>query len=415
MAEGAIELQEIAGGCLAARGYLGAAGHCGIKSGGRLDLMLLYSQPAETVAAATITTNSFRAAPTYVTERHVADGHARAVIANSGNANCATGSQGMANALRMAEVAAESLGLPTDSVLVCSTGIIGHQLPMERIEAAIPELAARLSAEEPQRLAEAIMTTDTFPKMYAVAVDIGGHEVRVGGIAKGAGMICPNMATMLAFVTSDAAVSPYALKAALKWAVDRSFNCITVDGCMSTNDTVIAFANGASGAPAIEDTSGPGFEAFSAALLRVCQELAKMIARDGEGASKFVEIRVRGALTFEQARRVGRAVANYNLLKVALFGEQFNWGRVAAALGASGEGIDPKRVEFSIGGVTAWRRGEPAEYDDAAAAEALKQREIAIDIDLGLGQAEATVWTCDLTGNFIRENAAYEGPAEAER
>ncbi|MCD6351763.1 MAG: bifunctional glutamate N-acetyltransferase/amino-acid acetyltransferase ArgJ [Armatimonadetes bacterium] len=407
------ELEVIDGGVLAAEGFRGAAMHCGVKAADVPDLSLIVAD-SPCAAAATLTRNRFRAAPTYVTERHVANGQAQAIVANSGNANCATGAQGMANAERMAEVTASELGLQVEDVLVCSTGIIGHQLPIANIEAGIRTLAGRLGRDDPELVARGIMTTDTFPKTRAFRLELGGREVRIGGIAKGAGMIAPNMATMLSFVTTDAAVEPAFLRDALRWAVDRSFNCISVDGCMSTNDTVIALANGAAGAEPIGFDAGADAEAFRDALLAVLVELAKMIAGDGEGATKLIEVSVSGAPSFLEARRIARAVATYDLLKAAVYGEQFNWGRVVAALGSAGGAVDPARARVRLAGLDVWCCGEPVAFDEAQAREALKPREVRVEVDLRVGEAEAKAWTCDLTEDFVRENAGYEGPPAPE-
>ncbi|MBC7288438.1 MAG: bifunctional glutamate N-acetyltransferase/amino-acid acetyltransferase ArgJ [Armatimonadetes bacterium] len=402
-------MEVIEGGALAPLGFRGAATHCGIKAAQVPDIALLASDvPA--AAAATITRNRFRAAPTYVTEEHIADGRAQAIIANSGNANCATGKQGLANARRMAQLTAEALGLAAQDVLVCSTGIIGYQLPMDRIERAIPQLAAALSRDEPELLARGIMTTDSFPKLHAVAAEIGGVRVAVGGIAKGAGMIAPNMATMLSFITTDASVDPALLASALRWAVDRSFNCISVDGCMSTNDTVICLANGAAGGPTIDDPADHKYAVFRECLLAVCQDLARKIAGDGEGATKLIEIRVGGCPTFEEARAIARAIANYTLLKVALHGEQFNWGRVVAALGSSLGAVDPMTATVSMGGICFWKDGEPQPFDEDQAHAAVAQRNVIIEVDLSNGSASASAWTCDLSEQYIQENAGREGP-----
>ena len=407
------ELEHVEGGALAALGFRGAAMHCGVKATPVPDLVLLVSDvPAS--AAATITRNRFRAAPTYVTQQHVADGRAQAIVANSGNANCATGSQGLRNARRMAELTASALGLQTRDVLVCSTGVIGFQLPMDRIEPGIGELAGRLGREEPEALARGIMTTDSFPKLAAVAFDVDGTTVRVGGIAKGAGMICPNMATMLAFLTTDLAVDSAVLRDALRWAVDRSFNCIAVDGCMSTNDTVIALANGAAEATPVTTAASPQARAFRTALLAVCQELARMIASDGEGASKLIEVVVEGARSFAQARRAARAIATYDLLKIALHGGQFNWGRLAAALGSSLVAMDPSQTTMEMAGICVWRAGEPCAFDAQQAAAAVAGDVVTIRVDLGQGTASARAWTCDMSEKFVRENAGYEGPPEEQ-
>jgi glutamate N-acetyltransferase/amino-acid N-acetyltransferase len=405
------ELRIIDGGALAAQGFRGAAMHAGIKAKQVPDLVLLASETPCT-AAATLTRNRFRAAPVRVTEAHVANGRAQAVIANSGNANCASGKQGLANAKRMTEIAAKALGIAAEDVLVCSTGSIGYQLPMDKIERAAPQLAAELGRDG-ELLARGIMTTDTRPKMHAVAFEAGGREVRIGGIAKGAGMIEPNMATMLAFVTTDAEVEAGLLRETLRWAVERSFNCISVDACMSTNDTVILLANGASGAKIGAAT--PEAEVFRAGVLAVCRELAKMIAGDGEGATKLVSIKVSGGRSFEEARTVAKTVANYVLLKVALYGEQFNWGRLVAAIGAAPVAADPEAMTVRMAGVTVWADGAPQEYDKAAAVAALGAKEIALDVELGMGAESAEAWTCDIGEEYIKENVAYEGPAPIEK
>ncbi|MEA3403256.1 MAG: bifunctional glutamate N-acetyltransferase/amino-acid acetyltransferase ArgJ [Armatimonadota bacterium] len=401
MAETAFDVIE--GGLLVADGFVAAAAAAGIKPQG-LDMMLLHSR-APASAAATITTNRFRAAPTYVTERHVADGSARTVIANSGNANAATGVRGMENAERMVELAARETQVPVDETLVCSTGRIGAQLPMEAIEAAIPDLCVGLSRDSARDAARAIMTTDTVPKECSVELEIGGRRVGIGAIAKGAGMICPNMATMLCFICTDAAIEAPVLQGALREAVERSFNCIAVDGDMSTNDTVIALANGQAGNEAISDPESTPFRDFAAALDYVTRDLAKKIARDGEGASKFVQVRVTGAESWQEARAVGRAVTRSNLVKTCIFGEDFNWGRIAAAVGASGVEVDPARCAIAIGGVLAFEAGGPVDYDEDAAAAVMSADEVQIDIDLRLGRETAVCWTCDMTPQYVELNA----------
>lgn len=401
MVEKSFEVVE--GGILAAEGFVTAALAAGIKPEG-LDMLLLHSE-APAAAAATLTTNQMRAAPTYVTEQHVADGSARTVIVSSGNANAATGEQGMAAAVRMAELAAQATGVEVTEALVCSTGRIGVQLPMDRIEAAIPKLAQKLSRESADEAARAIMTTDTVPKQVAVRFRVGETPVSIGAICKGAGMICPNMATMLCFIATDLAIEPALLRSTLQGAVARSFNCISVDGDMSTNDTVIVLANGAAGNDTISAETDAGYEAFSEALDFVTVELAKKIAADGEGASKFVEVRVTGAASYEDAHRVARSITNYNLVKTWFYGGEFNWGRAAAAIGAAGVPLEPTSVEIRIGGIAAFVRGEPAEYDEAAAAAAMSAEEIVIEVDLGAGDERATAWTCDLTPEYVRLNA----------
>ncbi len=394
---------EIEGGLLVADGFVASTAEAGIKPKGP-DMLLLHSRtPA--CAAATITTNAFRAAPTYVTENHVANGHARTIVANSGNANAATGEQGMANARRMAELTAITAQVPVDEVLVCSTGRIGVQLPMERIEAAIPELCRSLNRDCAPEAAQAIMTTDTVPKECAVQFEAGGKRGRIGAIAKGAGMICPNMATMLCFIATDVAITPELLRQALGAAVSKSFNCISVDGDMSTNDTVIALANGEAGNELIDDEEMHRFTVFCEALDFVTRDLAKKIARDGEGASRFLEVRVSGARSWDEAHTVGRAVTRYNLVRTCIWGGDFNWGRIAAAIGASGADIDPAGVSIAIGGITAFAAGEPVEYDQDEADAVMAVDEIVIEIDLAAGDAEAVCWSCDLTPEYVELNA----------
>jgi glutamate N-acetyltransferase/amino-acid N-acetyltransferase len=338
----------------------------------------------------------------------VANGRAQAVIANSGNANCASGGQGLIDAREMTEIAGAALGIAADDVLVCSTGSIGYNLPMDKIAAAAPVLAGQLNRDG-EALARGIMTTDTYPKTHAVSFEVGGVEVKIGGMAKGAGMIEPNMATMLAFVTTDAEVEAGLLHETLLWAVERSFNCISVDACMSTNDTVTAMANGASGAKIAAGTKEA--DVFRAGVLEVCRELAKMIAGDGEGAAKLVSIKVSGAKTFEEGRTIAKTVANYLLLKVALYGEQYNWGRLVAAIGAAPVKTDPATMAVTMAGVKVWAEGEPQSYDKAAAVAALGAKDIVLDIELGMGDACAEAWTCDIGQAYIEENVAYEGPA----
>jgi len=395
--------QIIANGITAPEGFMGAAVPCGVKAKGA-DLVLIYSDRPAT-AAATITTNRFRAAPTFVTEEHIANGQAQAIVANSGNANAATGRQGLENARQMARLTAEALNVASEDVIVCSTGHIGVQLPMDKIAAGIQQASQQLSRSQPELLARGIMTTDTFPKMTSVQFEVNGATVKMGAIAKGAGMICPDMATMLCFITTDLAIGAEVAQDSLRQAVARSFNCISVDGCMSTNDTVALLANGAAGNMPITSSDSEGYQAFTAALGYVTTELAKMIVHDGEEATKFVEITIKGAESWEQARRIGRAIANYDLLKCSIYGEDFNWGRIAASLGSTCEPVDPATVTLTMAGITVWDHGQIVEYDQAEASRRMQADDIAIEVDLGLGEAHATVWTCDLTPEYIRFNA----------
>jgi len=301
---------------------------------------------------------------------------------------------------------AEALGITDRNVLVASTGVIGQPLPVVKICDAVPDLVTGLSQGGGTDAATAIMTTDTVPKEVAARVQIGGTAVTIGGMAKGAGMIAPNMATMLAFVTTDADIRAEHLGPVLRTAVDGSFNCISVDGDSSTNDTVLLFANGAAGGPAIVPDTVE-YDTFCQALNYVCGELALMIVRDGEGATRMIEVHVTGAADDRDARRVARSVGESLLVKTAVFGGDANWGRIACAIGYSDAQVDPTRVTVAIGEVEVMRNGQSARYDEQAAAAAVNRPEVPIHIELGLGSGEATLWTCDLTDGYIRINADY--------
>lgn len=405
-----VQIEEIGGGVLAAEGFVAAAMASGIKPPPALDLVMIHSQhPA--VAAATVTQNQFRAAPTYVTQEAVADGKARTVICNSGNANAATGRQGMADARKMAELAADATGVEASEVVVCSTGHIGDLMPMDTVSAGIAQLGGQLSRKDPERIARGIMTTDTVPKQCAVQFELSGKTVHLGGITKGAGMICPNMATMLCFITTDAAIEAKPLQAALSWCVDRSFNCISVDGDMSTNDTVAVLANGVAGNRLIEDSTSPNATVFRAALLYVTQSLARQIAADGEEATRLVTVKIRGAANYQEARTAGRAVTNYNLLKCAVYGGDFNWGRVAAAIGASQVPFDPEKISLTVCGIPVFADGQVQPFDLAEGRRRMEQKDIEILIDLKRGDEELTFWTCDLTPGYVTYNAEYDASA----
>ena len=396
----------IEGGLLAPEGFSAAAINSGIKPTG-LDLVLILSD-RRAAAAATVTQNRFRAAPTFVTQDAVSDGFAQAIICNSGNANAATGDEGLRNAREMARLAAEATGAAPCDVVVCSTGHIGHQLPMDIISAGVKTLAPLLSRANAEMAARGIMTTDTYPKSVAAEFTAQGQTCRIGAICKGAGMIEPNMATMLCFIATDLAIMPDVLAQALREAVKYSFNCITVDGDMSTNDTVAILANGAAGNTMLTSTEDEGFAAFRAALGYCTQKLAKLIAADGEGASKFITVSVTGAATYEMAHALGKAVANYNLVKTAIYGQDFNWGRIAAAMGASLLDFDPAQARIAIQGIVAWDRGAVVEVDLDAAREQLKAHDIVLDLDLGCGDEAATIWTCDFTPEYVHFNAEYD-------
>lgn len=393
----------IQGGVTSAQGFVASGVHCGIKPQ-KKDLALVYSR-APASAAGVFTTNKVKAAPVLLDIERVRSGRGQAVVLSSGNANACTGEQGLRDAREMAALTAQYLGIADELVCVCSTGIIGRPLPMEAIRQGIPE-AVRLLSPDGTAAAEAIMTTDTAPKAAAVQVSMGSQVVTVGGMTKGAGMIHPQMATTLTVLTTDAAVAPPVLQAALRRAADQSFNRITVDGDRSTNDTILLLANGEAGVPEI---TGPGeaLETFQSALTTIAVTLAKMVARDGEGATKFIEIVVRGAQSDADAHRTGLAVAASPLVKTAIYGGSPNWGRILAAVGYSGAEVQADRVSVRIGPALVAERGEPAGDPESVeeAARHLAGEDVQITVDLGLGKGEATVWTCDLTEGYIKENA----------
>jgi glutamate N-acetyltransferase/amino-acid N-acetyltransferase len=397
-------LREISNAVCAPEGFRAAGVAAGIKSTGP-DVALIVSD-SPTHAAAVFTTNRVQAAPILVTRENLraSRGSARAIVVNSGNANACTGAQGMLDARRMTALTGEVLGISAEQVLVASTGIIGHHLPMEKLEAGIRSAAASLGRDAAPASA-AIMTTDLVAKEAAVEFELGGRPVRVGGICKGSGMIGPHLATMLAFVTTDADVWPEVLQPALAAVAARTFNCTTVDGDTSTNDTLAIFANGRSGV-AIRPNS-PALRAFEAALEHVCTQLARALARDGEGATKLIELQVRGARTAVDARRIAMTMANSPLVKTAFFGNDPNWGRLMMAAGRAGVRFDPAHAALWIGDVQLVRAGEPLAFDHAAAVAAMKQPEVTTTLELAEGSAAARVWTCDFSYDYVRINAEY--------
>ena len=386
------------------KGFLASGVRAGIKEKGE-DLALIVSEkPA--AGAGVFTTNLFSAAPVVISRSRLPSSSARAIIANSGNANACTGNQGIQDALEMASETARVLGVAAEDVLVASTGIIGRRMPMDNIRYGIARAVALLSVDGGSAAARAIMTTDTRPKEALVELSIGGAQVRIGGIAKGAGMICPNMATMLCFITSDVAITPQMLQFCLSRAVNISFNCLTVDGDTSTNDSVIMLANGLANNPLIS-SPGPVLDEFQAALDSVAVSLAKQIARDGEGATKLVEITVEGANSFEDARQIAKTVANSALVKTALFGCDPNWGRILAAAGRSGVPLDPKSVSLKLGDILLVDGGEPLPLSESEAHKLLQNAEVSILLSVGDGPGNATVWTCDFSYDYIKINAEY--------
>lgn len=399
--------KSVPGGVTAALGFSASGTAAGIKSASdRLDLACIFAdRPASW--AATLTTNRFAAAPVKLARTLLKrGGPLQAVLVNSGNANAATGPEGDRRARKVAAAVAKVLELPAERVFVSSTGIIGRPLPADLIVRAVPEAVRTLEAQGGPRAALAIMTTDTFVKEAALEFRIGGRAVRIGGMCKGAGMIHPDMATMLAYITTDAVVPQGLLRRLLPAAVERTFNRINIDGDQSTNDTVLLLAGGAAGVriPA----AGPDRERFAAALGEVCRRLAELIVRDGEGATKLVEIAVAGARSDADAHRVADAVANSKLVKTAWFGRDLNWGRIAAAVGYAGVRVDPERVSISLNGravVVGGRGVAPGRM--ARAAREMQEPVLRFVIDLGLGQGSDRVLTCDLTHDYVSINAEY--------
>ncbi|MHB8057900.1 MAG: bifunctional glutamate N-acetyltransferase/amino-acid acetyltransferase ArgJ [Desulfuromonadaceae bacterium] len=388
------------------QGFLFSTVEAAIKKAGRKDLALIFSEVPAT-AAAVFTTSSVKAAPVLLSHEHIANGTARAIIVNSGNANACTGEQGMKDARETVELVAQALGITSTDVQVCSTGVIGVQMPMERIRPAITPLVDGLTCGTLDDIAQAIMTTDTFPKMEARSGQADGVSYTVAGIAKGAGMIMPNMATMLSFIITDAAIEPVYLQRAFRRAVESSFNAITVDGDMSTNDTCLIMANGMAGNPVVKEGSAEG-NAFAAILSDVLLSLAKQIVKDGEGATKFVEIRVNGAKNDADAKRAAMAIANSSLVKTAFFGQDANWGRIFAAVGYSGAEVDQSLLSLRFDDVCMARNGMFAGGDaEARGTEVLKQKEFTVSVDLGIGSGTSTVYTSDLTHEYVSINADY--------
>jgi glutamate N-acetyltransferase / amino-acid N-acetyltransferase len=396
---------EICGGVTAPEGFVAASAHCGIKEGNKIrhDLALIYSR-APAVAAATFTTNRVKAAPVRVSAAHLRTADIRAIVANSGNANACTGCAGIEHAKRMTRAAAAALKLRERQVLVCSTGRIGVEMPIEKIEACIATMPKTLHKDGSAKAARAIMTSDTFPKEIAVEFQLDGKRVRVGGIAKGAGMIDPNMATMLCFLTTDAAIGKKELQRALSVAVEQSFNRITVDGDMSTNDTAIVLANGLAGNEPLRKPSEPGFKLFQRALNYVTCLLARMIVEDGEGVTKFVEVHVKGTATYQDARKAAEAVANSALVKCAWFGGDPNWGRIMDALGYSTARVREEMVDIFYEGVIAVKNGTASKTPISKLREIAAHNRFTITIDLHLGAAEYTVYTTDLSTRYVELN-----------
>lgn len=406
-------MKEIEGGVTAPRGFKASGISCGIKKKDKNDLALIYSEVTAR-AAAVFTTNQVKAAPLKVSAKHLMNGKAQAIVINSGCANAATGKRGLENAEEMARITAKKLGIEQEDVLIASTGTIGTFLPVDKIAKGIKEAKGKLNREGSGDAAQAIMTTDTFPKEVAIELKIDGKEVIIGGMAKGAGMISPHLAphtptgqaTMLSFITTDAVISGELLKKALKSSINKSFNMITVDGEESTNDMVVILANGLAGNKEI-DKEDEDFNKFSSGLNEVTLKLAKMIVQDGEGATKFIEIEVKNAQELEEAKRIAFSIANSPLVKTAIFGEDVNWGRIMAAVGNCGVKIEEDKIDIYIGNLKLASEGYGVSFSEEEAKKILQEKEIKITVDLNLGEENARVWTCDLTQEYIKINVHY--------
>ena len=393
----------ISGGITAARGYLAAGVASGIKAKG-LDLAVVFSTQ-ESLAAAVFTRNQVQAAPVLLSKKHLRHSHGRirAVLMNSGCANACTGENGMSHAVSSARAVGAELGIDPYRVVVGSTGVIGYPLPIEKLLKGIPVAVAALKPDGGDAALRAIMTTDTVPKSSAVEGKMEGKTVRIGGMVKGAGMIHPNMATMLSVITTDARISRRQMDRILRRVVDRTFHCLTVDGDTSTNDMVILLSNSASDCQ-VETHSAASFEE---GLELVCGELARSVARDAEGATKFVEIIVEGAISFVKARQVAKTIAHSPLVKTALFGEELNWGRILCAAGYSGVKFDPNKVELRVSGIPIVRKGVAVDDTRARAEQALKSKDVQILLHLNGGRYAARVWTCDLGHGYVNINGSY--------
>ncbi len=402
-------MQQINGGVCAAQGYIAGGIHCGIrKNTTKADLALVMSKvPAN--AAAIYTTNLVKGAPLLVTQKHLSNGKAQAVICNSGNANTCN-ADGIEIAEKMSKLAADQLGISPDDVVVASTGVIGQRLNLTPIEAGLPQLAASLSVEGADAAAKAIMTTDTVDKQVAVEFQLDGKTCRMGGMAKGSGMIHPNMATMLVFITTDAAISSEMIQKALRKDVQDTFNMTSVDGDTSTNDMVTLLANGLAGNKEITE-EGEDFAIFMKALNTVTMQLCRMIAGDGEGATRLIECSVTGADSMEVARTAAKSVICSSLVKAAMFGADANWGRILCAIGYSGAKVDVNKVDVAFrsakGEIPVCKDGAGIDFSEEIAKEILLEKEIEILVSLGDGAYAATAWGCDLTYDYVKINGDY--------
>ncbi|MCD5406991.1 MAG: bifunctional glutamate N-acetyltransferase/amino-acid acetyltransferase ArgJ [Desulfotomaculum sp.] len=400
------KITAIPGGITATPGFMAAGINAGLKKD-QLDLAMIYN-PVLCSAAAVFTTNKVKAAPLLVSRDHLvqANGYAHGVVINSGNANACNGVSGVINAQTMVAVAAQAMGIKEEYMLVSSTGVIGQPLPMDKVLPGIVKVAGKLKGDGGREAAQAIITTDLTVKEKAVQLELGGKIVTIGGMAKGSGMIHPNMATMLAYITTDISIAPKLLHSGLKEAVENTFNMITVDGDTSTNDTVVVLASGEAGCPPVVEGSA-AYADFVAALTQVCTTLAQAVARDGEGATTLLAVVVKNAATITDARLAAKAVAGSNLFKAAVFGRDANWGRILCAVGYSGAQFQPEQVDIYIGEEQVARDGGGIDFSEERAAEILKQDQVTVTVDLKVGDCAATAWGCDLTYDYVRINGSY--------
>ena len=399
-------MKQISGGITAVPGIRASGVHGGLKSDNQRDVALIVAD-SPAVAAGVFTRNRVCAATVLLSREHLEDQIAQAIVVNSGNANACTGEPGLNNARKMAALVGEQLNLESKNVLVSSTGVIGVQLPMDAIRKGIERAADTLREDGGHDAAQAIMTTDTVPKEIAVEIEVGGEKVKIGGMTKGSGMIAPNMATMLAFLAADVNIAAAPLQEALRKSVNKSFNRVTVDTDSSTNDTVQILATGSARNSEITEASGDDFDAFYTALEFVCIELAKKIARDGEGATKMIEVVVKKAKSEAEAELAARAVAESPLVKTAVFGKDANWGRIMMAVGKSEAQFDPYQVNVWLGDYQLVKAGMDSGFDEEKATQLFSEDTVVITIDLAAGDAEATMWTCDYSYDYIKINADY--------
>jgi len=387
------------------KGYKFASATCGLKRTNNPDMGLIVSE-RKCNAFGMFTQNTFKGAPVIITQNHLKNRTAQAIIVNAGNANVATGEKGLNNAIEMAFMTAKNLNIKIDDVLIASTGVIGMQLDMNKIIKGIKKCTASLKRNAFKDVAKAIMTTDSYMKVASESFKVANKEVTISGMVKGAGMIHPNMATMLCFILTDANIHYSALKEAMMSAVKKTFNCMTVDGDTSTSDMAIILANGMAENKIIEK-KGNAFAKFSKHLYTICEKLAKMIAADGEGATKLIEINILNCRTEQEGEKIAKKIATSTLFKTAMFGNDPNWGRIICAIGNSGVSFKPDKIIVDINDITVFRNGMPAEYDEKRLKKSLAKKEIFVTVDLNQGKEKSRVWTCDLTYDYVKINASY--------